>query len=196
MKNSKLRALIWFLLAAFSGLFAVAFYIWSLPSVNGTMLLFISALEASAAVACLVIGVQVYRSRPPMEQLPVKVPRHTVAVDFDGVLHSYESPWINAHTIPDPPVPGAIDWLWEMSKHFDILVHTTRGKTARGRFAVREYLAKNGYDGPLTVSAWKGPALVYIDDRGLRFDGTNFPTREEIHQLRPWNKPRVTKVPA
>lgn len=37
--------------------------------------------------------------------------RYTVAVDFDGVLHRYDTPWINAATIPDPPVDGAIEWL-------------------------------------------------------------------------------------
>lgn len=34
-----------------------------------------------------------------------------IAVDFDGVLHSYISGWKGARNIPDPPTPGAIRWL-------------------------------------------------------------------------------------
>lgn len=35
----------------------------------------------------------------------------TLVVDFDGVLHAYESPWTSPWTIPDAPVEGAIEWL-------------------------------------------------------------------------------------
>ncbi len=34
----------------------------------------------------------------------------------------------------------------------------------------------------------KPPALVYIDDRAWRFEGV-FPTADEVHRARPWNKP-------
>ena len=37
--------------------------------------------------------------------------KFTVAVDFDGVIHSYTTLWFTASVIPDPPVPGAIEWL-------------------------------------------------------------------------------------
>ena len=116
--------------------------------------------------------------------------KYTVAVDMDGVLHSYASPWVSAETIPDPPVPGAIEWLNEIHKKFDIVIFTTRGATSPGQEAVLTWLRDNGYTGPLPkVTAVKPAALLYIDDRAYRFDGTNFPTAEEIHRLRPWNKP-------
>ena len=35
----------------------------------------------------------------------------TILLDFDGVIHSYTSGWKGAGVIPDPPVPGAIDFL-------------------------------------------------------------------------------------
>lgn len=44
---------------------------------------------------------------------PDRPQRYTLAVDFDGVLHQYTTPWSNAATIPDPPVDGAIAWLNE-----------------------------------------------------------------------------------
>lgn len=123
--------------------------------------------------------------------------RYRMAVDFDGVLHSYTTPWIDAATIPDPPVPGAIAWLMEIQKRLDVVIHTTRGATAGGYFAVLRWLWDNGYrEGDeaydwhqlkITVTDKKPAALVYIDDRAFRFEG-RFPTAEEIHRMRPWNK--------
>jgi hypothetical protein len=131
--------------------------------------------------------------------------RYTVAVDFDGVLHSYSSPWVDAETIPDPPVPGAIEWLAATMQDFEVVVFTTRGKTEAGRIAVSLWLINNGLQAELAkhrppgdeiqhitfaVTAEKPPALIYIDDRAWRFEG-RFPSANEIHQARPWNKPRV-----
>ena len=114
----------------------------------------------------------------------------SIAVDFDGVIHEYVSPWIDAETIPDPPVPGAIEWLNEMREKFRIVVFTTRGKTETGRIAVATWLVARGYPAvPDDVTAEKPPALIYLDDRAVRFDGTNFPTADQIHRdFVPWNK--------
>ncbi len=124
--------------------------------------------------------------------------RYTVAVDFDGVIHRYDSPWVNAHTIPDGPVDGAIEWLFSALIKFDVVIFSTRCKTWRGRRAVRQWLKKHSgglyYESPgsrgiedVTLSYEKPPALVYIDDRAWRFSGS-FPTAAEIHAARPWNK--------
>jgi hypothetical protein len=119
--------------------------------------------------------------------------RYTVAVDFDGVIHSYTSPWAGADVIPDPPVPGAIEWLLEISKKFTVVLFTTRGETNAGQYAVRAWLDKHGWP---SGRAWpdvtnsKPHALVYIDDRAWRFEG-RFPTAHEIHGMRPWNKPQL-----
>ncbi len=115
--------------------------------------------------------------------------RYTVAVDFDGVIHSYTSPWQGASVIPDPPVPGAIDWLNKIVEKFEVVVHTTRGDQEGGNDAVRTYLRERGYTGPeLRVTSNKVAALVYVDDRAWRFTGANFPTVNEIHAAIPWNK--------
>lgn len=124
---------------------------------------------------------------------------YTVAVDFDGVLHSYTTPWVNAHTIPDPPVEGAIEWLAATIQKFDVVVYSTRCKTWRGRRAVRRWLRQHSgnvwNEGPgfrgtedVKVSYEKPPALVYIDDRAWRFEGDNFPSADEIHRAIPWTK--------
>ena len=117
--------------------------------------------------------------------------KYTVAVDFDGVIHSYSTPWVAAHIINDPPVPGAIEWLNEIGKKFKVVIFTTRGATEAGREAVRNYLEGYGLETngkPIHVTHEKVAALIYVDDRGYRFDGTNFPTAEQIHKMLPWNK--------
>ena len=127
--------------------------------------------------------------------------KYTVAVDFDGVIHSYTSPWVNAHTIPDLPVYGAIEWLYSTIQNFEVTIFTTRGKTWRGRRAVKQWIRRHAghlfYEHPgmrgledVRVTATKDAALIYLDDRAVRFDGSNFPTAQQVHQLRPWNKPR------
>lgn len=125
--------------------------------------------------------------------------RYTVAVDFDGVLHAYTSPWTNAWTIPDPPIFGAIEWLADAVRKFDVVIFSTRCRSWRGRLAIRAWLKKHcgslyydapGYPGVENVKlAGKPMALMYIDDRAYRFEG-RFPTADEIHSARPWNKTR------
>jgi hypothetical protein len=114
--------------------------------------------------------------------------QYTVAVDFDGVIHSYTSPWVNAKTIPDPPVPGAIEWLSKIAEHFKVVIFTTRARESGGAIAVLDYLEKHGFSAAMTVTCEKVPALIYVDDRAYRFTGGNFPSKDEIYRLKPWNK--------
>jgi hypothetical protein len=148
--------------------------------------------------------------------------RYTIAVDFDGVLHSYISPWKNAQTIPDPPVEGAMEWLRGISNKYDIAITSTRNKTWLGRRAMRSWIKENlcevvykwaaksnflahnftGLDcedevhlmvedimRKITFPKYKPPALIYLDDRAIRFEGPrSFPTSEMIRKARPWNK--------
>src|ERR1044071_2188381 len=81
-------------------------------------------------------------SSPSREPMSSKSPgeRYTIAVDFDGVLHSYETPWVAPHVIPDSPVNGAIEWLFEMIQRFEVVVYSTRARTWRGRRAMRSWL--------------------------------------------------------
>jgi hypothetical protein len=112
-----------------------------------------------------------------------------VAIDFDGVLHGYQSGWQGAGVIADEPVPGAIAWLEDLAGHFEVAIFSTRCETAAGRWAIYEWLeARLEPDALLRVSfaAHKPPALAYVDDRAIRFDGEHFPTPDEIWALKPW----------
>ena len=117
---------------------------------------------------------------------------YTIAVDFDGVLHSYASGWCGADNCPDRPIEGAIKWLNQMVKDFDVVIFTTRGDQPGANQAIACWLRRYGYNGPdLIVTSKKLPALVYIDDRGWRFEG-RFPTTHEVHQAIPWYKTRTS----
>jgi hypothetical protein len=118
--------------------------------------------------------------------------RPTIAVDFDGVLHSYTTPWLDETTIPDPPVEGAIEWLTAMAADFDVAIFTTRAKTRAGALAVSRWLNEHGFAGVVTISDRKPMAVIYVDDRGWRFEGPGtFPTAEQIHAAVPWNRRRA-----
>lgn len=124
--------------------------------------------------------------------------KQTIAVDFDGVLHSYISPWTKPDEIHDPPVPGAIEWLHQMVQQFDVMIFSTRAETWRGERAIEEWLKRYAssiyWEGvgcvgieEVRITYKKEPAIIYIDDRGWRFEGT-FPEATLILSLRPWNK--------
>lgn len=127
--------------------------------------------------------------------------KYTISVDFDGVIHQYVTPWKNARTIPDPPVDGAIEWLFEMVQHFDVCIFSTRNTQFMGRFAMRNWLKKHAgglwYESAagtvgleeITFPRHKPKAIIYIDDRAYRFVGPlSWPTKEQIHLSKPWNK--------
>lgn len=126
--------------------------------------------------------------------------KYSICVDFDGVIHSYSRGWkddwmhdpINEL---DPPVDGAIEWLMEMQKHFTVIIFTTRGQYGpQAALAIGTWLAHYGFVGEFpTVTNEKPPALIYLDDRAVRFEGPGtFPTENQIHRAYvPWNKKRA-----
>lgn len=117
--------------------------------------------------------------------------KYTIAIDFDGVIHSYTSGWHGHDTALDPPVPGAAEFLAQaLERGYDVAVCSTRAETVEGRIAIRDYLLNMipAYlERRIRVEAGKPKALVYIDDRGWRFDGT-FPSLDDVDLFTPWNK--------
>lgn len=116
--------------------------------------------------------------------------RQALGVDFDGVLHSYESGWQGDGSCPDPPVDGAIDWLNEITDDYDVAINSVRNETASGRTAMYNWLLANGV-GPdamdaISIEPGKPRASLYVDDRGWRFDGSNFPTAADVEASAPW----------
>lgn len=79
-----------------------------------------------------------------------------LCVDFDGVIHSYVSGWQGPCVIPDPPVPGALRWLWKATEWFDVQVYSSRSKEVGAviemfRWMVTESLKEFGPDHPMST---------------------------------------------
>lgn len=106
----------------------------------------------------------------------------TIAIDFDGVIHTYSKGWQDG-TIYDPPKVGAIDALTALMATHAVFIHTTRNAVD-----VACWLSDHGFDtlidvdgprhpkrefwndmGVLLVTDRKLPAVAYIDDRAIRF---------------------------
>lgn len=125
-----------------------------------------------------------------------------LCLDFDGVLHSYTSGWQGAHIIPDPAVPGAIDFLREASESFQIAIFSSRSNQPDGTRAMTRWLrdqiciAAGTNNIPEADAVWfreiqwpqsKPPAHVTIDDRALTFIG-EWPDIKQLLNFKPWNK--------
>lgn len=111
-----------------------------------------------------------------------------ICVDFDGVIHSYTSGWRGAEIIPDPPVPGAIDWLRSLiaDERLYVMIYSSRSKEPGAIEAMRTWLQTNGLDtNGLAFPVEKPGAFLTIDDRAICFRG-KFPSKEEIHNFKTW----------
>lgn len=68
--------------------------------------------------------------------------KRILLIDFDGVLHSYESGWQGARVIPDPPVPGAMKFLDEALEYFDVHIYSSRSRQWGGKRAMKKWLLR------------------------------------------------------
>ena len=99
-----------------------------------------------------------------------------IAIDFDGVIHKNSKGFFDG-TIYDEPVEGVEEALKELSKNNSIIVFTCKAKKDRGLVngktgveLVWEWLEKYNLAKYVSkVTAEKPRALVYVDDKALRF---------------------------
>ncbi len=111
----------------------------------------------------------------------------TLICDFDGVLHSYTSGWKGADVVSDPPVPGAIEFLREATKHFVVAIYSSRSGQPGGIGAMKEWLRTYGGGSlDITFPIEKPAAFLTIDDRAYLFTGT-FPDPASLLSFKPWN---------
>ena len=116
--------------------------------------------------------------------------RKTIVFDFDGVILSYKSKWISEEIIPDEPVAGIVDSLKSFCEaHYYIVVCSARAKSEAGVNAIWNYLEKHGMKEYVKeVTHQKPPAIVYIDDRAITFDGHPETLLSKVENFKPWNK--------
>lgn len=106
----------------------------------------------------------------------------TIAVDFDGVIHTYGKGWQDG-TIYDEPMPGALDGLTELMRRDAVFIHTSRDPQSVALWIVEKLGITATWEmedarphefwndrGRVLVTNRKLPATVYIDDRALRFE--------------------------
>ena len=115
-----------------------------------------------------------------------------IAIDFDGVLHSFKSGWTKANDIPDPPTRGAIAWLMHLmvSDGISVVIFSARNEDAAGVIAMKQWLLKYGlpelYVFAIDFPIKKPACHLLIDDRCFCFKG-KFPTMSEIDDFVPWH---------
>ncbi len=110
----------------------------------------------------------------------------TICLDFDGVLNSYTSGWTGLTDLPDTPVLGAQDFCKALiDAGYYVVILSTRftprkpgddpafeADTLVGVKTVQAWLEKYNFPKELKLVTNKPPALLYIDDRGFRFEGS------------------------
>jgi hypothetical protein len=123
-----------------------------------------------------------------------------LCVDWDGVVHSYTSGWKGAAIIPDPPVPGALEWLHRASRLFTLVVYSSRSKDPEALTAMRMWLqfharselpreAAEALLDAVTFASEKPSAFLTIDDRAICFDGDwSKLDPETLLRFKPWNQ--------
>lgn len=122
----------------------------------------------------------------------------TVVFDFDGVIHSYTSGWQGEDAIPDPPVPGIREALKEIhDAGYEVVVVSTRCATIKGHGAIEAWLYDNGLREYIDkVCKEKPPAVAYIDDRAICFDGHPETLLKKIKNFQPWYKTPTLTPPS
>jgi hypothetical protein len=121
-----------------------------------------------------------------------------LCLDFDGVLHAYTSGWQGVDKVADGPTPGAMMFLREAVKGFQVHIFSSRSGSLAGQQAMRnalfDWLVDDGLDEvdaqtfierDLCWPTEKPAAFLTIDDRALCFKG-EFPALETLHNFKTW----------
>lgn len=130
-----------------------------------------------------------------------------VCVDFDGVIHRYNSGWQGIDVIPDPPVDGAFAWLEELlsarllanggpANKIKPVIYSSRSQNPKGISAMYLWFIAHGFNEglleTLEFATRKPAAFLTLDDRALCFTG-QFPSEQQMRAFKPWyQKPAHT----
>lgn len=130
-----------------------------------------------------------------------------VAIDFDGVIHSYPNGWQGADVIDGELMPGTVPFLMALiANGYQIAIYSSRSHMLEGWMAMQSWLLDelhsyhhrenegewNDYDmwqmavkifNEIDWPVTKPPAYITIDDRCWKFEG-RWPTLEELKNFR------------
>lgn len=110
-----------------------------------------------------------------------------VGLDFDGVINAYMQGWQGPSFI-EAPVHGAQAFARMLiTAGYEPVVSSTRAATHEGRDAMATWLGYHHFP-VMRITHEKVPALLTVDDRVWRFEGT-FPSLAQIEAaMTPWNR--------
>lgn len=115
-----------------------------------------------------------------------------IVMDFDGVFHPHFKGSMDVKIINEEPIEGIKEFLERLVKDgWEIHICSTRALTLEGQNAIIKWLRKHSLVEYIDrISSIKSPALVYLDDRGVRFNG-KFDEKlyEEITNFKPYHIP-------
>lgn len=126
--------------------------------------------------------------------------KKTLCLDFDGVIHSYASPWQGIATAADPPTPGAADFLYQAIYEygFRVAIFSSRSVHADGIACMQRYIHRllteafgedtaDGMLAQIVFPVHKPASFVSLDDRAITFTG-QWPDLDALASFVPWNK--------
>lgn len=103
-----------------------------------------------------------------------------ISIDFDGVVHK-NSKGLHDGTVYDDPIAGAIEAIKSLSEKYNIVIFSAKAKPDRplvngktGIELIWEWLEKYNLSQYISeVTSEKPRAIVYIDDKAIRFTDWN-----------------------
>lgn len=115
----------------------------------------------------------------------------SVAIDIDGVIADYSMGWQGDDFIGDP-LPGAREFLQSLREDgYKVILHSCRSTKRLVEYCFKHMLPYDYInENPELVSPNPGKpaATVYLDDRGLCFEGDFDQALKAIYTFVPWHK--------
>ncbi len=107
-----------------------------------------------------------------------------ICLDLDGVIYP-NLVWMGSHTIKGDPVPQAKETIDKLKEEYKIIINSARFEDNTTIPKVKEWLDTHDiyYD---EIAEKKPHADMYIDDKGIGFNGDWNKTIEDIRSFQQW----------
>ena len=108
--------------------------------------------------------------------------KKTILIDLDGVLNTYTGNF-DPNFIP-PIKDGAVEFLKNLSKNYEIKLFTTRNKLLATKWLIENKIDSYFQD----ITNTKEVCFLYIDDRCIKFEGDYSSLEKQIENFKIWHK--------
>lgn len=112
--------------------------------------------------------------------------KKTIVFDFDGVIHRYSKGWQDG-TIYDIPTEGIKETIEGLRNEYKVVVVSTRSATEEGKMEIKKWLQEWKIEVDDVLSE-KPPALIYVDDRAINFNGNCQTLLRDIRKFKSWTE--------